>query len=170
MYKRVLIATDGSLCSQQVIEQGVEFAKKLDLPVVFIFVAEDPLLGNAYASPAAASYSREIFEEVRQAGVKALARAVELASEQGVICKTVLVEHKDPATTICDLENESDLVVMGTHGRRGIQRLMLGSVTEEVMRRSNNTHLIVRCKAIDEEKDSEQEQDNKTVADVNQNG
>ena len=175
MYKRVLIATDGSLCSQQVIQQGVTIAKKLDLPVVFLFVAEDPLLGNAYASPAAASYSREIFEEVRQAGVRALAQAVEFAVKQGVICKTILVERKDPAITICDLENESDLVIMGTHGRRGIQRLMLGSVTEEVMRRSNNTHLIVRCKAPDEVEasnkstgeSSEHQLDDKPIKDVN---
>lgn len=147
MYKRILIPTDGSLCSEQVIEQGVTFAEKLDLPIVFLFIAEDPLLGNAYASPAAASYSREIFEEVKQAGVAALARASELANNQGINSETVLVERQDPATTICDLEEEFDLIVMGTHGRRGLQRLMLGSVTEEVLRRSNNTHLIVRCKA-----------------------
>ena len=59
-------------------------------------------------------------------------------------CETVLVEHQDPVETIHTAERSVDLVVMGTHGRRGFDRLMFGSVAEAALHRATKPYLMIR--------------------------
>ncbi|HNQ98975.1 MAG TPA: universal stress protein, partial [Trueperaceae bacterium] len=81
---------------------------------------------------------------LREAGLKLLEREKANAAAVGVVAGTSLVEHHDPVEAIHDAEADHDLVVMGTHGRRGFNRWMFGSVAEGALRRSTKPYLVVR--------------------------
>ena len=130
MYKHILMPTDGSACSGGAIRQGLELARALGAEVTFLYALDDPVL----YTPELASYGPEMFEDMKGAATEALARAQELAQKVGVTAKTRLIEHKTPVTAIHEAERDADLVVMGTHGRRGFDRVVFGSVAEGALR------------------------------------
>lgn len=143
MYRRILMPTDGSACAQQAIDQGLELAQMLGAHVTFLHVLENPLT-VAYAAPEAMAYSSELHEGLRESAEQVLAEAKAQAERAGVEADTRLVEDRDPAEAIQDVEDDYDLVVMGTHGRRGVNRWMFGSVAEGAVRRSSKPFLLIR--------------------------
>jgi len=144
MYKRILMPTDGSPCSDHALDHGLELARVLGAEVLFLYVVEDPL--NVYNMPGSRVYAPELHEDLVKAGELALVRALERARERGVEARTLLRETAArPADVILEVEGEADLTVMATHGRRGLDRLALGSVTESLLRRSDQPRLVVRC-------------------------
>ena len=142
---RVLMPTDGSPCSEAAIREGLETVKKLGAEVVFLHVLEDPLL-PLYPSPYTydMSYRPQLYQDLQNAAREALSQAESLADQAGVPCTTRLVEHQHPVEAIHHAEAGVDLVVMGTHGRRGFNRLMLGSVAEEALHRAEKPYLMFR--------------------------
>lgn len=143
MYQRILMPTDGSACAHQAMEQGLQLAKTLGASVTFLHALENPL-SVAYAAPEAMAYSSELHEGLRESAEQVLAEAKALAEEAGVPAETILVEATDPSQAIREAEENFDLVVMGTHGRRGVDRWMFGSVAEGALRRSSKPFLLIR--------------------------
>ena len=143
MYRHILIPTDGSECSEVALQQGLELAERFGASVTFLYVVEDPLY---YARNAVATYP-DLYADLRQAGREILEAARVRARELGVESRTVLVD--DPAThpvdAILEAEADHDLTVIATHGRRGFNRIMLGSVAEGLLRRSSKPQLVIRC-------------------------
>ena len=139
--KQILMPTDGSACSERAIRQGLEYAKALDAEITFLYALDDPI---GYTAPDAASYYPQLYEDLKRAGEKALKRAQAIADEAGIPAKTVLVDRQDPVSAIRQAEKDADLVVIGTHGRRGVNRWMFGSVAEGALRRSTKPYLVVR--------------------------
>jgi nucleotide-binding universal stress UspA family protein len=144
MYGKILMPTDGSSCSAKAIEQGLELAKTLSAQVTFVYVVEDPTR-TLWISPEAVPYGLELIEDLKKAGDVALEAALQLATQAGVNAQSKLLEGK-PIDTILSEAKNHDLIVMGTHGRSGIDRLLLGSVTEGVLHRSEKPVLVIRCK------------------------
>lgn len=143
MIRRILIPTDGSACSEGAIRHGLELAQELDAEVTFLFAIEDPA-ATMYAAPELVGYRQEMIDALRAAGVEALARARRMADKAGVASETTLVENERPVTAIHEAEADHDLVVMGTHGRRGFDRFVFGSVAEGALRRAEVPYLMVR--------------------------
>jgi len=143
--KRILMPTDGSPCSEQAIEKGLECAQKLGAEVDFLYVIENPMEA-LWVTPEAVPYAFELVEDLKKAAKEALERAKGLAEKAGVACQTLLVEGHHPVQEIAERAPSYDMIVMGTHGRSGIDRLLLGSVTEGVLRRVETPVLVVRCK------------------------
>jgi nucleotide-binding universal stress UspA family protein len=145
MYKRILMPTDGSDCSEEAISHGLELAKALGAEVTFLYVL-DPLppaiSAEAYSY---AAYAESLLEDLRKAAQDALERGLARAAEAGVMAHSKLKERTRPADGIVATLGDYDLVVMGSHGRSGVGRLLLGSVTEGVIRRSERPVLVVRC-------------------------
>lgn len=144
MYRKILMPTDGSRGAELAIEKGLELAKVLGSEVTFLHVLENPLT-TGYVSAATMAYSAELYQDLRDAANESLERAVELAKEAGVPAKGVLVEDVDPVQAIHEAEKDHDVVVMGTHGRRGFNRWMFGSVAEGALRRSTVPYFVVRA-------------------------
>ncbi|HEX7004409.1 MAG TPA: universal stress protein [Trueperaceae bacterium] len=144
MYKRILMPIDGSECSRQAVEHGLELARRTEARVTFLYVVEDPLY---YARHAVAEYG-ELYEELRRGGQEVLDAARRQAEAYGVVSETVLVEKPlaHPVDAILEAEEQHDLTVLGTHGRRGFSRIMLGSVAEGVLRRSSRPQLVIHCR------------------------
>ena len=150
MYKTILIPTDGSNCSDQAVQEGLQLAKDVKAQVTFLYVLEDHVT-SGYVGTEFVPYMADFYELDKKAGQETLERAVQQALEQGVNATQVLVERQDPATAILAASKNVDLIVIATHGRRGFNRFIFGSVAESVIRQSSVPCLIVRTKENDSE-------------------
>ncbi len=144
MYKNILIPTDGSDCSEQAVKEGLKLAKAFDAKVTFLCVAEKPPPA-IYASLEGVSYHSSLLEDLHKFALKTLKEAETLAKKSSVDYTTKLVEDSTPIKAILEEEPGHDLIVIGSHGRKGFDRFLLGSVTESVLRRSQKPHLVTRC-------------------------
>ena len=144
-FKRLLLPTDGSACSGHALTEGLKLAKVLGAEVTFLHALEVPV--TVYTMPESMVYEPGIREEVQRTAQAILEKAHREATEMGVKASSHLADtaHLRPDQVIVNAEAEIDLTVMGTHGRRGFNRVLLGSVTERVLRRSVAPHLVVRC-------------------------
>ena len=134
MYQRILIPTDGSSYSETAIPQGLELAKKLALPVVFLYVLDEtvsPIITST-GVPISQEFVNEFEERIQQLGREALERAQALAKEAGIAAESKLAEG-NPAPAILAEAKPDDLIVMGTHGRNSLAAFVLGSVTMRVL-------------------------------------
>lgn len=139
MYNYILMPTDGSKCSEEALKQGLAFAKELGAEVTFLYAAYDP----AYDIPKTAPYRKPFHDYLTQEAEASLKRAKSWADEAGVTSTTQLVDHHNPIQAIHEAEKDYDLIVMGTHGRRGFNRFAFGSVAEGVLRRSKKPCLVI---------------------------
>lgn len=143
MYKKILIPTDGSRGADEAVRHGLELAKLAGAEVTFLHVLENPLTAG-YATPETLPYSAQLYEDLKASGVDLLERAVERAEAKGLKASGVLIESGDPVKAINAAEEDHDLVAMGTHGRRGFNRWVFGSVAEGALRQSKKPYLLIR--------------------------
>ena len=144
MYDRILMPTDGSGCARNATRKGLELARRLGASVTFLHVLENPLVAG-YAAPEALPYSAQLYQDLKKAAGEILDEALALAEQAGVEAHAKMIENRRPADAIHDAEADHDLVVMGTHGRRGVDRWMFGSVAEGALRRSRKPFLVIRA-------------------------
>jgi nucleotide-binding universal stress UspA family protein len=142
MYQRILLPVDGSECSKVALEHGLKLAKTLGSEVVLLHAVENPL--TLYAVPETLAYNKEVFDTLKETGHKTLNEAKALAEAQGVMARTKFLESVAPLEAILTNLKVCDLVVMGTHGRRGFNRWMFGSVAEGVLRHTDKPCLLIR--------------------------
>lgn len=146
MYKKILMPTDGSAGSELAIQHGLELARVAGAEITFLHILENPLAAG-YVPAATMTYSAELYQDLRKSATQILEAAVERARGMGLKAKGVLVEDSDAVQAIHEAEADHDLVVMATHGRRGFNRWMFGSVAEGALRRSTVPYLVVRSEA-----------------------
>jgi nucleotide-binding universal stress UspA family protein len=142
MYKRILIPTDGSNPSEAAVKVGLELARNLQAEVTLLYVVE-PVVARILIGPETVPYYPELTRDLEVAGKQALERAEGFAQYLGVPVKTEL-KQGNAAQVIVGEAAEHDLVVMGTHGRSGLDRLLLGSVTQRVLQKTSKPVLVVR--------------------------
>jgi nucleotide-binding universal stress UspA family protein len=149
MYTHILIATDGSDVARHGLDHGLSLAKGLSSKVTVVTVTEPfPLIAGATASGWAAGPEDitryEAGQEAFAKGVLVSAKAA--ADRAGVTVETLHVADRWPADAIVEVAkaNGCDLIVMASHGRRGLGRLLLGSQTAEVLAHSKLPVLVVR--------------------------
>jgi nucleotide-binding universal stress UspA family protein len=145
MYQRILVAVDGSAASLRGLDEAVKVAQGAGGKLMIVHVVNELVMTPEYVPSA---YYELILQSVRDMGVKVLEQAVTAAERAGLVCEKKLVETVGGrvADEIVKLAAEwpADLIVMGTHGRRGLKRLALGSDAELVLRLSSTPVLLVR--------------------------
>ena len=149
MYAHILIATDGSELAARALDQGLKLAKTVGSKVTIVTVTEPAaVIGGGYAAVAGTGFDPipELIEAQKQVAEGVLKSAAEAARGQGVEANTVLVDNSFPAEGIVASAEQvgADLIVMGSHGRRGIGRLLLGSQTSNVLAHSKIPVLVTR--------------------------
>lgn len=148
MYKKILIATDGSEPSAQAVQHGVNLAKALGAEVLMVNVTEIwSALEVARAAESGISDPIEQYEKLAdRAAEKTLADASAVAKKAGVTCSTLHVRDQAAAEGVVTAarDNRCDLIVTGTHGRRGVNRIILGSQAIKVLHHSEIPVLVVR--------------------------
>lgn len=148
MYKHVLIATDGSELATRALEHGLDLAKRDGARGTVVTVTE-PWSALELAHEARLRHPDPVgqFEALAAAAAKrVLDEAAQRAKAHGVSCEFVHVKDQHPAEGIVAIAKEKgcDLIVMGSHGRRGVSRLLLGSQAHEVLTHCTVPALIVR--------------------------
>jgi nucleotide-binding universal stress UspA family protein len=148
MYRNILISTDGSDLAGKAVDHGVLLAKKMGAAVTFVTVTEmwSPLEMAAEANRGDPN-PLEAFEEMAAISAqRILDAAKKVARDAGIKCETLHVRDRAPAEGIIATADEKgcDLIVMASHGRRGLNRLLLGSQTTEVLAYSKVPVLVVR--------------------------
>jgi len=137
MYKKVLIATDGSDLADKALDQGLELAKTCGAEVIIMTVTDIwSALEMAHHVQAGEQNPVADYEAAATAAAeKVLNAANDKAAKAGVECTTVHVRDRHPAQGIIDTAKEKscDLIIMSSHGRRGIEKILLGSVAAEVI-------------------------------------
>jgi nucleotide-binding universal stress UspA family protein len=147
MYQRILVPTDGSALSKKAVKSAVELAASLGAEVVAVnIVPRYPMSyfeGGLTISPSEVSRVEKQWAEQGQALADAVGAA---AAKAGVKAKAVTVKSDLVAEAILGAakKNRCDLIVMASHGRKGIKRLLLGSETQHVLTHGNIPVLVLR--------------------------
>jgi len=146
MYQRILVPVDGSPTSKHGLQEAIRMAKMTGGKLRLMHVVDDTSIALSF--DAYAGYPSDWLENLRQDGERLLAGARAVAAAAGVEADTVLRDNFAlPVHELVVTEAgawPADLIVLGTHGRRGIGRVMLGSSAENVLRRSPIPVLLVR--------------------------
>lgn len=132
MYDEILVPTDGSPAAEAAIDHAISLAKAYDARLHALYVVD----ANAYTSMEAGT--EMVVDALESEGEMAINRVGDAAEDADIEIEEDLVTgtpHRSILEYIDD--HDIDLVVMGTHGRTGLDRLLLGSVTERVVRSSN---------------------------------
>ncbi|NHN61382.1 MULTISPECIES: universal stress protein [Halorussus] len=139
MYDRILVPTDGSDQSERAFEQALDLALTYDAELHLLNVVDVSALAGEFDAVT-------VVDSLEESGRQLTHRLRDRAEEAGVETVETLVREGVPYSTILDYadDNDVDLVVMGTHGRTGLDRYLLGSVTERVVRKSDVPVLTVR--------------------------
>jgi nucleotide-binding universal stress UspA family protein len=145
MYQHVLISTDGSDIAQKGVDHGLELARATGARATIVAVIDTAFPYVAEAGGVNAVYY-EYASVQRGAAERFLVAAVDQARGLGVEAETICVEDLPPAQGIVETATSRgcDVIVMSSHGRRGLRRMILGSVAAEVLASSAVPVLVVR--------------------------
>ena len=146
MYDRILVPIDGSPTSDRALAEAAGLARLCSATLRLIHVM-DPLTHiTGYERPDV--YVREIEPAIRKAAQELLAKARDSVADARVRVETALIDSHGERVSDLIIDQAkawpADLVVIGTHGRRGVDRVLMGSDAEQVARRSPVPVLLVR--------------------------
>jgi nucleotide-binding universal stress UspA family protein len=149
MYQHILVALDGSSFSKRALKEAVNLAGLTKGVVHPVYVVDKtPLFSYAgYYDP------MTLVEALRQDGQSVLEEAEQTCVDAEVPCRSELIESDSLSDDVASIvlrhaeQIHADLLVMGTHGRRGVQRLVIGSVAERVLRFSRCPVLLMRMQS-----------------------
>ena len=148
MFKRILVAVDGSTTSDQALQEAIKLAKEINAQLRIVHVVDtmsvsldtefpDPLLFSQTMIANGQSILRNAAAQAKQAGIPAETHLIEIQT----------MGHRIPEAIAADAESWSaDLIVICTHGRKGLSHLLLGSVAEGLMRIAQKPVLLIRGK------------------------
>jgi nucleotide-binding universal stress UspA family protein len=139
--QRILVPTDFTETSDRALDFALELARKFDASITLVHVYQIPAMGFADGGYIAGA---EVAAQLSTAGQKRLDALVESKKTSGVPMKAVLREGVawEDVNALAK-EIDANLIVIGTHGRRGLARALLGSVAENVIRTSNIPVLVI---------------------------
>jgi nucleotide-binding universal stress UspA family protein len=145
MYKHILIATDGSELAGKAVAAGFELAKQLGAKVTAVTVTE-PWTAYMSGEFGLAFPVDEYEKSSNESAARILASVSKLARKADIACATVHAKDQYPADGILETakKNNCDLIVMASHGRRGLGKLILGSQAVKVLTHSTVPVLICR--------------------------
>ncbi len=147
MFNHILIPTDGSALSHKAIALGVKLAKATGARITGVFAAP-PATPIVYRDHLPVGYTtpKDHAKAIEASGVRYLGTIAKAAKKAGVRCATVQMTSDFPADVVLAVagKEKCDLVVMASHGRRGLKGLLLGSQTQEVLARSKIPVLVCR--------------------------
>ncbi|HLX81634.1 MAG TPA: universal stress protein [Burkholderiales bacterium] len=147
-YKRILVPVDGSATSNAGLREALKLAHGRNAKLCLLHIMDEHVI---FVSPEAALNMRGILESMRSDGVKILKRAARLALGKGVRAQTALMESRGLRVADSVVRQakrwRADIIVMGTHGRRGMNRLIMGSDADLVVRYAGVPVLLVHGRA-----------------------
>ena len=146
MYQRILVPIDGSATSDRGLEEAIAIARMTGGSIRLLHVLDELVFVSGFET--GATYMTTVLPALRQRSERILAAGRERVAAAAVAVETQPVEcfARRPSDVIVEQATQwpADLIVLGTHGRRGVNRLMLGSDAEQVLRMAPVPVLLVR--------------------------
>lgn len=139
-YSNILIAIDGSKCSMKALEKGIELAKDLSANLLLVSVVDMTSMINS------ASVGAIIDKDVDVVFEEEANKLLERAMKKYPYPKTTVITEEGVANEAINTiaaKHKADLIIMGTHGRTGLNHLLMGSVAEHVIRHSKIPVMVV---------------------------
>ena len=146
MFKHILIATDGSPIANKAAKAGIALASRLGANVT-AYSAVEPLLALGLEGYAFDPKTMDKFQEdARQLATKRAADVCKMAQSAGVRCAPYVTRGSTTHQAIIEAakKRRCDVIVMGSHGRRGVPKLIMGSVTQRVLAYTRLPVLVLR--------------------------
>ncbi len=148
MYKHILLPTDGSKLAGKAVRQGIQFANSIGAKVTVINVVPEyqMMMDEGFVMPNAAMLKKRFDEETAKHSKKILDEVKAEAKAAGVRCDSVSVSSGLPYEAIIKQAKKAkcDLIMMASHGRKGLSSILLGSETAKVLTHSTIPVLVVR--------------------------
>lgn len=148
-YRKILVAVDGSSASAKGLREAIRLAKAERARLFVLHVVDEYPAFAALDGMMAGAPGADLIPALREGGKRVLAKAVAVVAKSGLKAKGILREMlSGPAAYPIVREARklgADLIVLGTHGRRGVRRLVLGSDAEQVVRTASVPVLLVRA-------------------------
>lgn len=148
MFKHILLPTDGSKLSDRAVQRGIEFAKAIKAKVTAVHAVPEfrMIVEEGFVSPMSAELKNRFESESQEHSKKMLAKVQKAAKAGGVKCEVIAVVSDFPYQKIIETakKKKCDLIVMASHGRKGLSSLLLGSETAKVLTHSKIPVLVVR--------------------------
>lgn len=149
MFKKILVPVDGSDTSEAGLKTAMGMARDSGGMLFILHVIDEHVLLQT-ADYMGGSYYEETIDALKEAGRRVLAKACAKVEKAGVPYKAISVETVEGGVASLILaqarKSKADVIVMGTHGRRGLSRMVMGSDAEGVVREANVPVLLVRGK------------------------
>ncbi len=147
MFRRILVPVDGSATAARGLREAIQLAKDQGAKLRLVHVVDE---GMAIGAAEAGVDMQDLVAGMVKSGRAVLERSRRAAEKQGVRAEVAIYESMAGPTADTILRDakkwRADLIVMGTHGRRGIRRLVLGSDAEQIMRETTVPVLLVRAR------------------------
>lgn len=147
MYSRILVPIDGSKLSDKAVREAAQLAKLTGAALLLLHVrAVYDASISAESAPLGSIGKRKIEQDVRAAGQLVLDAAAKIAAGRGIEAKTLMVISPSPYEAIVKSAKKEkiDLIVMASHGRRGLAAVLIGSETQKVLTHTSVPVLVVR--------------------------
>jgi nucleotide-binding universal stress UspA family protein len=149
MYQRILVPYDGSDTSTLGLQEAIQLAKLTGATLLLTHVVNDLAYVTGFEAPG--TYTADLIPLMTKAGEEILARGQALATAAGIQTETALIQGLAMRVSESVAEQatawHADLIVLGTHGRKGVGRMLLGSDAEQILRIAPVPVLLVRAKA-----------------------
>ena len=147
MYHRIMVPVDGSATSARGLDEAIELARLTGASLCLVHVFETIEFVTGFEP--AGVYFNDVLPVMKRAAKKILEEAKARAATAGVTADTCTIQSLGPRVSELAIEQakacKADLIVIGTHGRRGVGRLMLGSDAEQIARLAPVPVLLVRA-------------------------
>lgn len=144
-YQRIVVPVDGSAASERGLQEALRLAQALGARITIVHVIEQ---APVVASPDMAAYVPQAIDDMRAAGQQITHEAKARADAAGIASDVVLVDTTGKPVYEAIVETaqrlDADLMVLGTHGRRGLARVLMGSDAEGVVREASVPVMLVR--------------------------
>lgn len=147
MYKNILVPTDGSDVAEAAVEHAVDLADQYGATIHALYVVDTDAMSLSLGAEQVDRIQAGNFgemDELEHAAVEAVKYVTDAAEQQGVEAVQE-IRGGHPHTVIADYADEVDidLIVIGSHGRAGVRRALLGSVTERVLRSTHRPVMVI---------------------------
>ena len=143
VFKNILVPTDGSEYTKAAVREAMELAKLAGGKVTALYVLDQTILTNMPMDTAVMN----VYNTLEKEGKEAVDFVKELGEQEGVET-TVSIKEGTPVKVILEESSKYDIIVMGTLGRTGMSKLLMGSVAERVVRASQCPVLVVRASEV----------------------
>lgn len=148
MYRHIIVAIDNSLTARKALDEAITLAKVHNARLDIVHAIDEQLVHVFHADGITTSNANELKHVLVSNGEELVDQAAELARASGVDAHPRVLrghgEHADEQIAEALQDSGADLLVIGSHGRRGVRRLLLGSIAENLVRKAGISVLIVR--------------------------